>query len=84
MYDPVVLQVRRTQVSGEGDVAIDLWEGADVTAPPGVANRSLSLLARWLVSAARKTAPVAESAPVEGSQNRLDVARGAKVGSDSR
>ncbi len=84
MRDPVVLQDRRTQVSGEGDVAIDLREGADVAAPPGVMNRSLRLLARLLVSAARKGAHVADAGPVEGSRDRLDVARGAKVGSDGR
>lgn len=39
----------------------------------------LRLLARWLVSAARKGAPVADSSPIEASQNPLDVARDTEV-----
>ena len=47
-------------------------------------NRALYLLASWLVSASRKGAPVADTTPAEGSNHHLDVARGAKVGSDGR
>ncbi len=45
---------------------------------------SLRLLARWLVSAARKGAPGAHSSPVEGSQNPLDVPRDTEVVSKAR
>ncbi len=47
-------------------------------------EHSLRILARWLVFAARKGSPVADSSPVEGPQNRLDVGPAAKVGSDGR
>ncbi len=57
---------------------------ADVQGRDSERKQALRLLARWLISAARKGARVTDSTPVEGSQNRLDVARGAKVGSDGR
>jgi hypothetical protein len=47
-------------------------------------TQALRLLARWLLASARKGAPVADTTPVEGSNNRLDVARDSKVGSDGR
>ena len=47
-------------------------------------THALRLLAHWLLSAVQKGAPVVDPAPVEDSQNRLDVARRAKVGSDGR
>ncbi len=79
MHDPVVLPRRRTQVLGEGDVAIDLREGADVAAPPGVTNRPLRLLARWLLSAARKGAPVVANRPPVDPRIPVDVPASAKV-----
>lgn len=58
------------------------WCESEVPAPGVRRDQAFHLLARWLVSAVRKGAPGADSTPVEGSQKRLDVARGAKVGSD--
>ena len=84
MRDPVVLQDRRTQVSGEGDVAIDLREGADVAAPPGVTNRSLRLLARWLVAAAQKAVPTGTERDPADPQTPVDVAADPKVGLDGK
>lgn len=55
----------------------------EVAASPEMLAHSLRLLARWLLSAARKGALVAHSSPVEGSQNHLDVGSEAKVGSES-
>jgi hypothetical protein len=46
-------------------------------------NHALRLLSRWLVTAARKGAPVADSPPVDDPQNHLDVGSEAKVGSVS-
>jgi hypothetical protein len=60
------------------------WTEIDAPAEPVLRERSLRLLTHWLIAAARKGAPVADSIPVEGSQNRLDVGPGAKVGSDGR
>ena len=57
---------------------------ADVQGGDSERKRALRLLARWLLSAARKGAPVADTTPLEGSNNRLDVGPGAKVGSDGR
>ena len=66
------------------DLSVDFSEKevpSDCSQPP---ENSLRLLARWLVTSARKGAPVANSAAAEGSQNCLDVGPGAKVGSDGR
>ena len=60
------------------------WTELEIASPPGNLEHSLRLLACWLLSAARKGAPVVPTVPVEGSQNRLDVARRAKVGSDGQ
>ncbi len=73
--------------SGESTVLADEnLEFDEMVVPPvdAVTNGALRFLARWLLSAARKGAPVVDSRPVEGSQNRLDVRPGAKVGSDGR
>ena len=43
------------------------------------ADHALRLLARWLVSAARKGAPTTDSHSGEGPQNCLDVARDTEV-----
>src|SRR2546425_10598540 len=59
---------------------ISEWSESEVPGSPAGLDQALRLLARWLVSAARKGAPVTDAAPVEGSHNHLDVARGAKVG----
>jgi hypothetical protein len=60
------------------------WQESQVPAAGIGRDHSLHLLARWLLSAARKGRPVADTTPFEGSQNRLDVGPGAKVGSDGR
>ncbi len=80
--------LRPTDAGGRGgqdqNLRIDLSEEE---APPRLSRareNSFRLLARWLLSAARKGAPVVDPRPVKDSQNRLDVARGAKVGSDYR
>ena len=45
-------------------------------------ERSLRLLSRWLLAAARKRAPVAHSGQPGDPQKRLDVVAEAKVGSE--
>ncbi len=67
-----------------GSLDAAAWVELEVPETPSERDQAFRLLARWLLSAARKGAPVADSGPVEGSQNRLDVAPGAKVGSDGR
>lgn len=68
----------------ETDLSIIVDESDEVVPVPSprIHEGSVRLLARWLLSAARKGPPAADSSPVEGSQNRLDVGPGAKVGSD--
>ena len=63
---------------------ISEWSESEVPGSPAGLDQALLLLARWLLSAARKGAPVADTTPLEGSNNRLDVGPGAKVGSDGR
>ena len=51
------------------------------SSPSGLEN-SLRLLARWLVSAARKGAPAGDGSPPADPHNPLDVAADLKVGLD--
>lgn len=59
------------------------WSETEASPCPEAREQALRFLACWLVAAARKGAPAAHLTPVEGSQNSLDVAREAKVGSKS-
>lgn len=70
-----------THDRGDQPVCTDLIE-TEIPGPRLALDHSLRLLARWLIAAARRGAPVVGSRPAEDSQNRLDVGRGAKVGSD--
>ena len=71
----VVLDVCR-----EAAVTIHQWEEADVPVPPGVADRSLRLLARWLV----KTAMASQRVTAPDPDKPLDVAADPKVGLDGK
>ena len=83
--DPEKPQERARRPTRSPLDVLDLdWSETSIPEKPQAAAMALRLLARWLLSTARKGAPVADSAEVEGSQNRLDVGPGAKVGSDER
>ena len=66
------------------EIVVEIGEISTPPRSPCALKNALRLLARWLLAAARKGAPVAHTSPVEGSRNRLDVARDPKVGSDGR
>ena len=61
-----------------------LWVEAEMPGGDSKRRQALHLLARWLVSSARKGAPVAHLSPVKALRNLLDVGPEAKVGSDER
>jgi hypothetical protein len=58
------------------------WDEIDARVWPEGSDLSLRLLARWLISASRKAAPLADSGHFDGAQNTLDVGSDAKVGSE--
>ncbi len=82
----IIVPMEQQRTHHNSDRAIELssekLEVEELEAPPptdAIANRALRILARWLVSAARKGAPVADSGlPAEG-QIVLDVARDTEV-----
>lgn len=59
------------------------WGEIEAEPWPEGSSQSLRLLARWLVAAARKGAPVAVSGGGAEGQNALDVAPDAEVVSDT-
>ncbi len=69
-----------TKSAQEGKpLALDLREEEVPSASPHILENSLRLLARWLISAARKGAPVADSGRSAEGQIVLDVARDTEV-----
>ena len=67
----------------EPDLPLPLLSEQSVPAISSTGLESLlRLLARWLVAFARKGPPVADSGPIAGAQNCLDVARDTEVVSD--
>ncbi len=77
---PVILSGKHTKSAGEGQLlAIDVREEEIPSASPHLLENSLRSLARWLVSAARKGAAVADSGPSAEGQIVLDVARDTEV-----
>ncbi len=60
------------------------WDEGDVPGGDSERKQALRLLARWLISAARKGAPGAALSQGGGLQNSLDVARDTEVVSKER
>jgi hypothetical protein len=78
------LQVAGDRSSGPVAEETTVQEIEETVIPPPspvCGEFALRSLARWLVSAARKGAPVAELGPIESSQNCLDVPRDTEVAS---